>query len=265
MTEPSIHWKPINPLARAVTVGVKGWEFGWTAYLGDFHLGQQVGDVEIQHIYAQPGCYWLYVTKRGESTPIGQEQIVIRPGTQPDVRFSRHPDNPATLCVHWPDLDETRVVSDYTIDWTPQDPHDPPVEYTDCLPGGLAQHTYPEVGQYRVTVTDHATRRMHQFQTSLPIPVEDPDFSVATDPADPFGLTIVARIDALARPGQALRVDFDDPLGGTSQEIPAATVGATATHTYRAAGPRALRVTYADGTGNEHARDLITTIPLGGN
>ncbi|WP_367139616.1 hypothetical protein [Saccharothrix sp. HUAS TT1] len=231
MTEPVVTWSANNLFARRIRVSVANWMFGWTAYLGDYQIAENTGDRPIEHTYNRPGCYWLYVTRQGQSTAIGQHQVVIRAGRDPDVTFSRDPHNPAAIRVHWPALDDTRVVSDYVVDWTPHDPDDPPVTYTDCLPGTFVERVFPDTADRPITITDLATKRIRQFTPHLPAPAEDPAFSLSAT-----GRVVTLTVHPADRAGRrrsddSLLVDWGD--GSLAQPLD----GDIVTHTYPA-GPQ---------------------------
>lgn len=175
--QPQLHWEPDRIAVRKIVVWVTDWQFAWTAYMGDSKLHENTGPNKIEHTYAQPGNYWLHVTKKGELTVIGEAQIVVRAGRYPDVTFSRHPEMPNVARVHWPPLDETKVVSDYIIDWDPDHP-DTIVETVTGYPGTITEHSYPEAGPFSVLITDKQTRRLRRFDPDLPVPTTDPDFSL---------------------------------------------------------------------------------------
>lgn len=243
-TDPRIEWYPDDIAARHGIARVVGVPQAYTLSFGDGTSVSKDFDDVYAHAYAAPGPYLLTVTLVGQSAPVATLMINVLDATEPNVTIWA-PEGTQTIRVSFDDP-QMPVVGRYSVYWTPTDREDVLAE-----PGAYVERVFAP-GTYPIRVVDHWSNLSVVEHVTVTAAVDDPDFSVAADPADPLMMTVVLTVDSVAsaEPGSTLTVRWGDRQEDT---IPA-EAGASVSHGYTYPGAYVITAAYSGDDASATAR-----------
>lgn len=244
---PRIEWYPDDITPRRGIARVVGVPQAYRLSFGDgTSVSKDLDDI-YAHAYASAGPYALAVTLVGQTEPVATLMINVLDATEPNVTISA-PEGTQTIRVEFNDP-QMPVVGRYSVYWTPSDREDVLAE-----PGAHVERVFAP-GTYPIRVVDHWSHLSVVEQVTVTAVVDDPDFSVAGDPAEATRMTVILTVEGVASadPERTLLVRWGD----RQEETVPAVADTSVSHEYAYPGAYMVTVVYSDDPSSATVRFVL--------